>query len=56
MNVSCPGNHRGGLAVGKALAAGCRAGDQVLSMLEATGGDKIFTMAMAEPQASLAFC
>ncbi|CAK9224143.1 unnamed protein product [Sphagnum troendelagicum] len=50
------GNHRGGLAVGKALAAGCRAGDQVLSMLEATGGDKIFTMAMAEPQVSLAFC
>ncbi|KAG0606106.1 hypothetical protein M758_9G114400 [Ceratodon purpureus] len=39
------GNHRGGLSVGKSIASGCKAAGQVLSMLEGTGGRKLFTMA-----------
>lgn len=39
------GNHRGGLSVGKSVASGCKAAEHVLSMLEGTGGRKIFTMA-----------
>ncbi|CAI5502575.1 unnamed protein product [Closterium sp. Naga37s-1] len=39
------GNHRDGLAVGKALVGGYRAAERVLADLEATGGRHLFTMA-----------
>jgi oxygen-dependent protoporphyrinogen oxidase len=42
------GNHRGGLSVGKSIASGCKAAGEILSMLEGTGGRKIFTMASSE--------
>ncbi|CAI5502976.1 unnamed protein product [Closterium sp. Naga37s-1] len=43
------GNHRDGLAVGKALVGGYRAAERVLADLEATGGRHLFTMAHPEP-------
>lgn len=41
------GNHRGGLAVGKALASGYNIAGQVVEYLESSGGRKLYTMASA---------
>ncbi|XP_030953633.1 protoporphyrinogen oxidase, mitochondrial isoform X2 [Quercus lobata] len=35
------GNHKGGLAVGKAIASGCKAADLVISYLESSSDDKL---------------
>ncbi|KAH7292538.1 hypothetical protein KP509_29G073400 [Ceratopteris richardii] len=42
------GNHRDGLAVGKALASGYNAAGRVLDYLQSSGGRKVFTMASAK--------
>ena len=44
--LSLTGNHKGGLAVGKALASGYNIAAEVVEYLQTSGGQKLYTMAL----------